>query len=106
MKRALITIAALPLLAACAASHPAAVHHHATPAASPVTDSRAAAACSKLTAAAFPPAAYDQLVISEANRVAHGGNLTPAQTRKVKATIAAEVKASCPQFAYLSKQEH
>jgi len=62
---------------------------------------RAAADCSKLSAAAFPPAAYDQLVTTETGRIAGGGSATAAQTRKAKAALAAEIRGSCPQFAYL-----
>ena len=106
MKRALtlIAVSALPLLAACGGSHPKPAASPAAHSASPAALSHASADCSKLAAAAFPPAAYDKLVIREVSRLAGGGNASAAQERKARATIASEIRAACPQFADLTRQ--
>lgn len=105
MKRALtlIAVSALPLLAACGGSHPKPAASPAAHSASPAALSHAAADCAKLSAAAFPPAAYDQLVTREVGRLASGGDASATQIRKAKAVIGREIQAACPQFADLPK---
>lgn len=92
-----VVLAAAATLSACASS-PA-------PKAPPSPHAAAAAAafpgCSKLAGSALPLAAYDQLVIAEAARLAPGAGLD----RRAKAVVAARVAASCPEFSYLAKQE-
>ena len=100
--RALVTAMAALTLAACgggAAGHHAAARHA-------VPRARAVADCSKLTASVLPLATYDQLLTGEASRIANGGNASTAQERTARAAMAAAVRASCPQFAYLIAEDH
>lgn len=96
-----IGAACLSLVAACSGHHRAAPAPHPASTTAAASASHAAADCAKLSASPFPPAAYDQLLITEAGRITGGTSASPAQVRKAKATVAAEIRSSCPQFENL-----
>lgn len=99
--RVLAAAMAALTLAACGGT---AAAHHATPRPA-VPSARAAADCSKLSASQLPLVAYDQLLIGEVSRIAHGGIASAAQERTARAAMAAAVRASCPQFTYLIAED-
>lgn len=101
-RKTIAAIASTVVLAAAATITVIAMSGNHAPTAPPAAHPVAATAiCTKLSASAFPPAAYDELVIKEVNRITHGGSASTEDVHTAKATLAAEVKAACPQFSYL-----
>ena len=104
-RKTITAIAGTVVLAAAATITVLAISGSHAPAVRPATHPSAvtaAVACSKLNASAFPPAAYDKLIIREVNRITRGGSASTGEVRTAKDTVAAEIKAACPQFTYLA----
>jgi hypothetical protein len=106
VKRTILCAALMLTLAACGstARSPAAAPAHPAQPVAAASPAPGAAACARLGASAFPPATYDNLVISQIDLITGNGDASKADIRAAKATVAGWVRNSCPQFAYLTRR--